>query len=154
MGLIDRAGRLFELLTVKIAVRGLEFGFEPDAEFGKVDQTPAGEGPERVLAVVLDADEEMHGVIGDFESFVFRLEVEGAECALDGTLLDELGIEVEDQFGFLVDDSEVRVARALVLAGAVRWDLAHDAGNLVEVLVDGVFEKLGSLVDPPEFANG
>ena len=103
-------------MFVEFEVRCLELGFEPDAELGKIDQAPAGEGPLLVLAVVLDSDEQVHGVIGDFESFFFRLEIEGAEGALGGALLDELGIEIEDLIGFQIDNAEVRVAGALVLA--------------------------------------
>lgn len=40
---------------VKFGVGGLELGLEPDAERGKIDQPPAGEGPEAVFTVVLDA---------------------------------------------------------------------------------------------------
>ena len=94
------------------------------------------------LAVVLDADEQVDGVVGDLEGFGFGLEIEGAEGALGGALLDELGVEVEDEFGFQIDDAEVRIAGALVLARTVRRDFATDAGNFVVVLVDVVFEKL------------
>ena len=59
----------------------MELGFEPDAQFREIDQPPAGEGPERFLAIVLDADEQVHGVVGDLEGFDFRFEVEAAEGA-------------------------------------------------------------------------
>ena len=112
---------------IEIRVGGLELGFEADAEPGEIHEPPAGEGPEAVFSVVLDAGQQMHRVVGDFQGFVFRLEVKRAEGAGGGALLDELGIQIEDGFGRQIDDAQIGVAGALMIAGAVRRDFAGES---------------------------
>ena len=51
-----------------------------------------------VVSVVFDADEEVDGVLGDFESFVFGFEVKSSERAGCGPMFDKFWVEVKDEF--------------------------------------------------------
>lgn len=54
---------------------------------------------------MFDAKDEVDGVIGYFECIDFRFEVEGAEAAVFGPLLEEFGVEVEDGSAFFIEQS-------------------------------------------------
>ena len=101
-----------------------------------------------------DPGEQVDGVVGDLEGLVLRLEVEGAQGAVPGAVLDELGVEVENVAAGFVDDAEVRVAAALGFAAAVGRDVAGKVGLGVEAFQEGFFEEAGGLVDAAEGADG
>jgi hypothetical protein len=85
------------LVAVDIAVAGLEFRFEPDFKLGQVDEVPACD----VLAVitswsVLEANQQMNGVIAQFISRDLWFEVEGPETTVTTASSIEFRIEIED----------------------------------------------------------
>ena len=103
---------------------------------------------------MFDAYEQVHGVLGNFQRLVLRLEVEAAEGAVERPLLDEFRIQIEDLLGGLIDDAEIGIAGGLLLAGAGGRSPAFEAVHFVDVLVQAVFKKFGDLIDALELAGG
>ena len=107
----------------------LEFRLEANAQVGEIDEVPAREFPKRGVSIVFDADDQVHGVVGYLQGLLFWLEVKRAEGAFDGSLFDEFWIEVENQAGLVIGDSQVWVASPLISAVAGGRHLAGEAGQ-------------------------
>ena len=79
----------------------------------KIYQVPVDKLPRSNLGIVLDADQEMAGIVEDLVSLDARREIECSERASKLSIRHQLGIEINHQATFLVHDFQVGVPRAL-----------------------------------------
>jgi hypothetical protein len=95
-GLSFRAGSHNRTRFVDVVVTALEFGFEADLEVGQIYQVPTGKIPVAVgLRRVLEADDQMDGVVAHLVGGDLRLEVERPETAVAAASGVKLRVEIE-----------------------------------------------------------
>lgn len=80
--------------VIEVAVRGLELDLEADVECGEIGYFPVGECPCAVLAIVADAEQEVDGMVMDFEGAGAWFEIERAQRGCLGFFSEDFGVEV------------------------------------------------------------
>src|SRR5436190_183280 len=107
---LRRAGADNGLGPIHVRVAPLELGLQLHPKTREVDQFPAAEQHGAIGgALMLDADDEVPGVVIDFVRRALRLKIERPEAARFAAFGEELRVEVEDATGGLVEKAQVGI---------------------------------------------
>lgn len=79
----------------------------------KIDEMPSQITPFSGVAVMLDADEEVVGVVENFVCLGAGSEIEGPQAGMHRSLLHQLGIEVDDPSALTMPNEKIGVSGPL-----------------------------------------
>src|SRR6266480_2582940 len=149
-----RACRDNRFWTIHVVIASLKFCFQVHFKLRKIDQVPPDKVPTAIFSgFMLEAGDQMNGVIANLVRRDFRFEIEGAKTAISTAKGIKFWVEIKDTRGRKIDNPKVRITGALNFVPGSRRKIAAQPGRGIEQFSQQIFHLTAYFVDARDLLN-
>ena len=135
-------------------IASLKLRFQFHFKLREIDQVPADKVPTAIFSgFVLEAGDQMNGVIANLVRRDFRFEIEGAKTAVATAKGIKFWIEIKDTRGRKIDNPKVRITGALNFVPGSPRKIAAQPGRGIEQFSQQIFHLTAYFVDARDLLN-